>query len=170
MNKQTLGIYLNDHLALMNGELQLIVRCRSSQPGGPLRTFLDELESDVAAQQTTANDVRTRFGCSGGLGGRIKSSAAWIAEKVGRLKLNGSVWSYSPLSRVTELEGLIATACERIALWDTLNVLTDADQRLDGISSGYFQQQSEKHLETLQTYRRAAAVDAFLNAEDSSAD
>ena len=37
---------------------------------------------------------------------RAKLAAAWVAEKAGRLKLNGSVFSYSPLSRLEELEFL----------------------------------------------------------------
>ena len=32
--------------------------------------------------------------------------AGWVAEKAGRLKLNGSLLTYSPLSRLVELEGL----------------------------------------------------------------
>ena len=35
---------------------------------------------------------------------RYKSYAAWVAEKTARLKLNGSLWSRSPLSGVVELE------------------------------------------------------------------
>ena len=35
---------------------------------------------------------------------RYKSYAAWVAEKTARLKLNGSLWSRSPLSGVAELE------------------------------------------------------------------
>jgi hypothetical protein len=44
-----------------------------------------------------------RFG-----GDKVKNIAAWGIEKVGRLKLNGQLTGYSPLSRVVELEGLLA--------------------------------------------------------------
>ena len=37
---------------------------------------------------------------------RLKAAAAWGGEKLGRLKLNGQLRGYSPLSRVVELEGL----------------------------------------------------------------
>ena len=43
-----------------------------------------------------------------GFGGdRLKNVGAWTLEKAGRLKLNGELTSYSPLSRVVELEGLL---------------------------------------------------------------
>ena len=38
---------------------------------------------------------------------RIKQAVAWAAEKVGRLKLNGQLLGYSPLSRLVELEGMM---------------------------------------------------------------
>ena len=39
-----------------------------------------------------------------GVGSRAKDGAAWVAEKLGRLKTNGQLTGYSPLSRLVELE------------------------------------------------------------------
>ena len=36
--------------------------------------------------------------------GRLKPLAAVFGERLGRLKLNGRLWGYSPLSRLDELE------------------------------------------------------------------
>lgn len=167
MNTKALGIYLDDHSALMQGELELIARCRRSQQPGPLREFLEQLEREVIAQQTVVKDVKTRIGSRSTWEGQIKSGAAWFAEKVGRLKLNGSLFNYSPLSRVVELESLSVAAGERIGMWNTFDALADADPRLDGITFAFFQKQSEDHLATLASYRRAAAMDAFLKTADS---
>ena len=38
---------------------------------------------------------------------RVKEAMGWTAEKLGRLKLNGQLLGYSPLSRLVELEGLM---------------------------------------------------------------
>ncbi len=165
MNTKSLGIYLDDHSAIMQGELELIARCCRSQQAGPLREFLGQLEREVIAQQTIVKDVKTRIGIHSRWEGQLKSGAAWIAEKVGRLKLNGSLLSYSPLSRVVELESLSVAACERVALWNTLDALADADSRLDGITFTFFQEQAENHLATLASYRRAAAMEAFLTTD-----
>ncbi len=37
---------------------------------------------------------------------RVKNAMGWGAEKLGRLKPNGQLTGYSPLSRMVELKGL----------------------------------------------------------------
>ena len=84
-----------------------------------------------------------------------------MAEKLGRFKLNGTVLTYSSLSRVLELETLAAGAVERIAVWDNLDAIAASDERLAGISFEFFCQQSREHLDELNTRRRHAAVEAL---------
>ena len=56
-----------------------------------------------------------------GFGGdRLKNAGAWALEKAGRLKLNGELKSYSPLSRVVELEGLLTGITGKWGLWAAL--------------------------------------------------
>ena len=62
---------------------------------------------------------------------RVKVAGGWTAEKVGRLKLNGRFAGYSPLSRVLELEGLIAGVNGKLALWHSLLELAPAEPRID---------------------------------------
>ena len=50
----------------------------------------------------------------------IKQNAAALAERVGRLKLNGQLTGYSPLSRLVELEGLSVGIAGKAALWRSL--------------------------------------------------
>ena len=46
-----------------------------------------------------------------------KSAGAWTAEKFGRLKPNGQLTGYSPLSRLVELEGLKLGITGKLGLW-----------------------------------------------------
>jgi hypothetical protein len=55
----------------------------------------------------------------------LKRVGAIAAERVGRLKLNGSLRGYSPLSRVVELEALIAGVDGKRSLWNVLLELED---------------------------------------------
>ena len=48
---------------------------------------------------------------------RFKVAGAWAGEKAGRLKLNGHLTSYSPQSRVIELEGLVVGVTGKRCLW-----------------------------------------------------
>ena len=51
---------------------------------------------------------------------RVKVTAAWVGEKAGRLKPNGQLTGYSPLSRVVELEGLSLGIEGKRLLWVSL--------------------------------------------------
>jgi hypothetical protein len=54
-----------------------------------------------------------------------KRLAAALAERAGRLKLNGSLRDYSDLSRLIELDGLAAGIMGKQRLWRALDVLND---------------------------------------------
>ena len=62
---------------------------------------------------------------------RYKAGAAWVAEKTGRLKLNGHLLTRSPLSSLEELELLRLGVEGKAAGWRTLRELAQSDPRLD---------------------------------------
>jgi hypothetical protein len=162
MNDKRLRIYLDDHSALMVAEVELIGRCWWSNRNQPLGEFLQKLENEVKAQKSIVQDMLHRIGGKNTIKSRLKKGAAWFAEKLGRLKLNDSLLTYSDLSRVIELEALSAAAHERIALWDNLDSVAGDDARLEGITFPFFRDQSQQHLEELNTRRREAAAKAFV--------
>jgi hypothetical protein len=161
MNERRLRIYLDDHMALMVGEVELIRRCRKSNSRSPLGEFLQKLENEVQAEKSIVNDVIHRIGGKSTIESRVKQGAGWFAEKLGRFKLNDSLLTYSNLSRVVELEALSAAAQERIALWDSLDSVAGNDSRLEGITFSFFREQSQQHLVELNSRRRFAALEAF---------
>jgi len=157
-NERRLKIYLDDHLALMLGELALVRRCQRSNRRNPLGKFLEQVHVEVNAQRSIVRDLLQRLGNKES---KLKGGGAWLAEKAGRLKLNGTLLSYSSLSRVLELETLAAAALERVAMWDNLDAIAASDSRLNGITFAFFRQESDGHLEQLNTHRRNAAAEAL---------
>ena len=123
-----LGIYLNDHLAGATAGTELARRAAGSaqdrEEHAALRSFAAEVAQDRAAlleiMAALGIPVRT-----------YKVCAAWIGEKAGRLKLNGRLFTRSPLSGLEELEILRLGVEGKAAGWRTLRVLADTDQRLD---------------------------------------
>lgn len=159
MNDERLHIYLNDHLALLTGEIELIRRCRSENSLDPLASFLDAMLPEVEEQQSVVKDILQR---TGGSVSALKQAGGWIAEKLGRLKLNDSLTEYSPLSRLLELEGLSLAAITRKMLWENLAATRDHDARLGGIADfRELGEQSGRHLTSLHEHRRAAAPGAL---------
>jgi hypothetical protein len=89
-----------------------------------------------------------------------KVVAAWAVEKVGRLKPNGLLRGYSPLSRLVELDGFAAGIEGKRALWVALARTTG----WDGVAGFDFDQLCDARrvaAARVEQYRLAAAADAL---------
>jgi hypothetical protein len=128
MAQELLGIYLNDHLAGATSGTELARRVASSgqevADGELLRRLADDIGSDrqdlLAIMAALQIPVRW-----------YKVGAAWLAEKAGRVKLNGRLVTRSPLSSLEELELLRLGVEGKAAGWRTLRELARSDRRLD---------------------------------------
>src|SRR4051794_39799074 len=92
----------------------------------------------------------------------LKRAVGWSGEKLGRLKLNGQLAGYSPLSRLLELEGLAAGIRAKEAMWLSLAELAAADTRLARVDPGRLAERARSQRERLEPHRLAAARTAFL--------
>jgi hypothetical protein len=115
--REYLAIYLNDHLAGATGGVEMARRTRDANRdtefGQPLATLCAEIEADRDSLEGLMADLdvgRSRY----------KPALAWLAEKAGRAKLNGALFSYTPLSRVIELETLVLGVNGKLRLWRLL--------------------------------------------------
>jgi predicted DNA-binding ribbon-helix-helix protein len=97
-----------------------------------------------------------------GFGGdRLKNAGAWALEKAGRLKLNGELKSYSPLSRVVELEGLLTGITGKWGLWAALLEVAPHEPRLDAALLTRLRDRAEEQRATVEELREKAAREAF---------
>lgn len=121
------SIYLNDHLVVAAAGVDLSNRMRSSNEGTDLGDFLESIASELEAdrdgieQAMELLDVRRD---------PLKRGFGWGAEKLGRLKLNGQLTGYSPLSRLVELEGMTMIVNGNLSAWQSLEA-TAADRLAD---------------------------------------
>ena len=115
---EVLGIYLNDHLAGATAGVELARRLRRSNRDDPeFGPALAEVCAEIEADRETLRAVMDRLGVTQG---RLKPLAATLGERVGRLKLNGRLRGYSPLSRLAELELLQVGVAGKRRLWRAL--------------------------------------------------
>jgi hypothetical protein len=125
---ELLGIYLNDHLAGSTAGVETARRARGSNEGNefgaPLARLCEEIESD----QESLEAVMKECGVSRS---RIKPAIGWLGEKLGRLKPNGQLRGYSPLSRVVELEFLLVGITGKLRLWVLLDEVVGEDSSTD---------------------------------------
>jgi len=113
-----LAIYLNDHLAGAALGVELARRLRSSNSGDPeFGEPLARICREIEADRETLIRLTDRLQISRD---RLKPALAKAAERVGRLKPNGHLRTYSPLSRVLELEVLASGIGGKMQLWNAL--------------------------------------------------
>jgi len=157
--RELLGIYLNDHLAGAIVGRELSKRSAKSNQGTEFGPFLKKLAAEIEEDERSLRMIMDRFGVKPN---PVKDSGAWLAEKFGRLKLNGSLTGYSDLSRVVELEGLTVGIMGKLALWRSLKESTPTDgQSLDGIDLDSLLARAEKQLSDVEERRVTAARMAF---------
>src|SRR3954453_5591793 len=128
MNLKYLSIYLNDHLAGATVGVELSKRAASTNEGNDYGAFLAELSHEIAEDRASLERLMERFDVKKD---RVKTTGAFFGEKLGRLKPNAHLTSYSPLSRVVELEGLSLGVTGKLSLWRSLIEVQDDDDRLD---------------------------------------
>jgi hypothetical protein len=156
-----LGIYLNDHLAGATGGLELARRTAGSHRGTAAGTTLTRLANEIEEDREAlleimaALDVPVR---------QYKVASAWVAEKVGRLKLNGRLLDRSPLSSLVELETLRLGVEGKASLWRTLLLVAKHEQRLDSSPLDTLLHRASSQLETLEAMRMDASAEVFSPA------
>ncbi len=161
MNQRLLGIYLNDHLAGATAGLELARRSAGRNRGTKLGDRLEEIAREIAEDRQELRGVMRRFGASAN---PAKAGLAWLAERAGRLKLNGRLLGYSPLSRVEELEALRLGVEGKLSMWRALKETRGADPRMDGVDLEQLASRAERQRDELEALRLEAARGAFGTA------
>jgi hypothetical protein len=117
VNRRRLSIYLNDHMAASTGAVELVRRAASSNRGTHYGDTLAELRTEIEEDREALIAIMGRLGVGVD---QARNALGWVAEKVGRLKLNGQLTGYSPLSRLEELEILELGVTGKLLLWESL--------------------------------------------------
>ena len=174
--ERLLGIYLNDHLMGATGGVELARRFLKAHPapaeesgsGTPdsrppdhqpsasegFRQVADEIVEDRAALLRIMETLKVPIR-------RYKAGVGWIAEKVGRLKSNGSILRRSPLSDLVELEALRTGVEGKAEAWRVLRTLADSDERLDAAWLDNLLDRARRQSQTLEELRLRTAARVF---------
>ena len=155
-NDKYLHIYLSDHLAGSSVGIEVAKRAAKSNADNDIGHFLRELLVLVEEDRATLEQVMALVGAPRH---QWKLAAAWVGEKVGRLKLNGEITTYSPLSRVVELETLSLGIRGKRAMWQALREIRDP--RLNSIDFDALIARADEQHKGVELQRRKASVMAF---------
>lgn len=149
-----LAIYLNDHLAGATIGVELARRLLGSNEDDPeFGPALSEVCAEIEADRETLKAVMDRLGVGQS---KLKPLAATLGERLGRLKPNGQLRGYSPLSRLDELELLQIGVVGKRRLWRALEH-THADD-LSGFELGALIERATEQLRLLEALHLKAAA------------
>ncbi len=153
-----LRIYMNDQLAAGVLWRELAWRAQRNNSG----TALGDALARVAT--ITTEDVELFESMMSRLGLRtnpLKVRLAILSERLGRIKLNGHLRSYSPLSRFAELDFLLVGIVGKKILWTNLAEHAGLRSRLPDLDFGRLTERAQTQIETIEPFHAQAARDVL---------
>ena len=156
--EKRLRIYLNDHSSGALAGYEVAKRCLSNNEGTRLGEYLEQFVSELEEDRGELLRVMDALGLTRD---KLKEGMGWAAEKAGRLKLNGQITGYSPLSRLVELEGLVIGVTGKRSLWRSLKEVAETDPRIAVVDLDLLEKRAQAQLEELEKHRLEAAALAF---------
>jgi hypothetical protein len=160
IDNDLLGIYMNDQLAMGVIWREVAQRSAGSNEGTALGQAVERVAAQIAEDVTTFEQLMDRLGIGRS---RVKTSLAIAAERAGRLKLNGRLFEYSPLSRFVELDFLAAGIEGKKILWANLRDFAELSTRLPDVDFDHLVERAQAQRDELEPFRAQAGRDAFLS-------
>jgi hypothetical protein len=160
---EPLAIYLHDHLAGAEYAIDLTGALGDHYEGKALGDFADSLLREITQDRDTLRLIADQIGKpSGG----IKEAAAWLSEKISRLKLDHS--DSTGLGTFEALEFLQLGIHGKLALWLVLGELSGEDQRLKGYDFDELASRAQHQEKLVEERRFICARSSFLNSSEAA--
>jgi hypothetical protein len=156
--ERLLHIYLADHLAGSAGGVSLAKRIAKQNPGNEFGREMSQIAGAIEEDQAALERILERVGARTR---RWRQAGAVLGERVSRLKPNGKLFSYSPLSRVLELEVLIIGVSGKLQLWRSLLETRGDDSRFDVNALERLRGRAEEQRRQLELLHARAAKQAL---------
>ena len=150
--------YLHDHLAGASFAIDLVTLLRDAHSGEPLGGFAAQLLEEIAADRAVLQRIAEQLGAAES---KPKETAAWLAEKAGRLKLRGTADAFGTFQA---LELLATGITGKRLLWVALRTAVASDPRLAGIDFDELAARAEEQYAGVEKLRLEAARAAFRAA------
>jgi hypothetical protein len=160
VSKDSLAVYLNDHLAGSVAAIELVTKVRSDNEGTPLGDVLGRLLVDVEEDRASLESLIGRLGVAGS---SVKRAGATVVEKLGRLRFHERVTGSGALSRLMEMETLSLGIEGKLGLWKALLEVAPSSPELEATDLTGLADRARRQLDGLEPLRRAAAREALVD-------
>lgn len=159
---RSLDIYLNDHYAGAVVGVELARRRTRGATNEEEARSLRELTAEIDEDRRSLRKIMASLDVDVSL---HKAWAAWIGERLTRLKANGSVLTVSPLTKLIELESLRLGVEGKASGWRSLLVVAQHDSRLDSAAIERLHERAQGQLEVLEGLRVHHATELLSGAD-----
>lgn len=156
-NKNDLGTYLRDHYAGGIGAVELLEHLAKTHEDKPLGTFFKGLLGDVDSDLETLRGLMSALGFEES---RVRNAGAWMAEKVGRVKLGSGSETYG-LPLFQALETLAIGITGKRLLWRALGQVREAHPGLKSIDFAALEKRAHEQFDRVETARLKIAEATF---------
>jgi hypothetical protein len=162
IDAKLLGLYLSDHLTGSTAGVARIRRMEGAHADTPFSTDIARVSAELQRERDQLQGLIRDLG----LRQRpYRQAAAWLAERAGRLKLNGRILKRSPMTMVLESELMRAAILGKLGGWQTLEELAPEL----GLDPAVFQKLGEdarSQIEALSRVHEHARRNAFRHRGD----
>ncbi|MET3922700.1 hypothetical protein [Arthrobacter sp. UYEF20] len=162
IDKKLLGLYLSDHLTGATAGLARIERMTEAFADTPVSAEIARLSVQVRQERDLLRGLIQDLGVRRR---PHRQAAAWLAERAGRLKLNGRIVRRSPLTMVLEAELMRAAIMAKLGGWQTLEELAP-DLGLDRATFVTLGDDARAQIEALSRIHEHARRNAFRRHRD----
>jgi hypothetical protein len=153
-----LAIYMNDQLALGVLWREMARRSARSNHGSPTGEALAAVATAIAEDVETFEAMMARLQIPKQ---PVKPVLAMAGERLGRLKLNGRVKGYSPLSRFEELDFLVMGIDGKVVLWCNLRDHAGLGTRLPDVDFDALIERARSQRSLLEPFHAQAGREAL---------
>jgi hypothetical protein len=157
VDRKLLTIYMNDHHAGSVVGTNLAKRIAGQNEGNEYGRQMAVIAREIEEDQKILSDLMERAGVRRK---QTRLALARITELASRLKPNGRLVGYSPLSRVVELEGLTVGITGKLELWRSLQAI-ETDPELPDADYAQLAARAESQRDRVEDLRVKAAAEAL---------
>lgn len=156
--RRFLQIYLGDHWAGAGAGQRLASRMQRRNRNGVWADDLAWLANQIESDDQRLAELRAALGIDTG---KAKRAMAVVVETLSRLKPNGRLTGYSPLSRVVEAEAMMSGVAGKHRLWASMGRADPSGADLSDFDFAGLERRAEEQLEKLRAFHHHAAAIAF---------
>lgn len=153
-----LSAYLNDHHAGSVAAIEMIDHMIDSYKSGPTAQFFSVLRAEIQEDQLELESIMKSAGVHVGA---LKQAAAWMTEKLTRLKLGVGRTEDHEMGLFLALEVLIVGITGKHALWTALAVASENVSTLKGFNYEHLQKRALEQRERVEVKRLEIARRTF---------